>query len=114
MVYHLMDLRIYCLVEADDNNTGLYVSQNYGESWELVCPNRDLIHRPWYYTHIFSDPLNADTVYVTNFQMWKSIDGGRNFFEITTPHGDNHDLWIDPNNNTKYVHIIRNPFINDY
>ena len=95
--------RIYCLVEADDNNTGLYVSQNYGESWELVCPNRDLIHRPWYYTHIFSDPLNADTVYVTNFQMWKSIDGGRNFSEITTPHGDNHDLWIDPNNPLRMI-----------
>ena len=95
--------KVYCLVEADDTNTGLYVSENYGESWKLTCPNRDLIHRPWYYTHIFSDPLNAETVYVTNFQMWKSIDGGKTFSEITTPHGDNHDLWIDPENPLRMI-----------
>src|SRR5262249_6176735 len=42
------------------------------------------------------DPQDPDTVYVTNLRMWKSTDGGRTFTEITTPHGDNHDLWIDP------------------
>ena len=83
-------------VEGDEENTGLFLSEDYGVSWKLRCPNRDLIHRPWYYTHIFSDPVNADTVYVTNYQMWKSTDGGVSFHEITTPHGDNHDLWIDP------------------
>ena len=55
------------------------------------------MHRPWYYTHVFADPGHADTVYVTNLQMWKSTDGGASFTEVTTPHGDNHDLWIDPN-----------------
>ena len=88
--------RVFALVEGDEENTGLFLSEDYGVSWKLRCPNRDLIHRPWYYTHIFSDPVNADTVYVTNYQMWKSTDGGVSFHEITTPHGDNHDLWIDP------------------
>ena len=95
--------RVYALVEGDENNTGLYVSNDYGLSWKLRCPNRDLIHRPWYYTHIFADPVQVDTVYVTNYQMWKSTDGGRHFKEITTPHGDNHDLWIDPTNTRRMI-----------
>ncbi|MCP4073995.1 MAG: glycosyl hydrolase [Hyphomicrobiales bacterium] len=94
---------VYALVEADEENTGLYVSQDYGQSWKLRCPNRDLIHRPWYYTHIFADPVHADTVYVTNYQMWKTTDGGVSFHEITTPHGDNHDLWVDPANPQRMI-----------
>ncbi len=95
--------RIWALVEAKDEQAGLYRSEDYGETWSQVSPNRDLIHRPWYYTHVFADPVDADTVYVTNYQMWKSTDGGRNFHEITTPHGDNHDLWIDPANSRRMV-----------
>ena len=57
----------------------------------------------WYYMHVFADTANADTVYVTNLQMWKSTDGGKDFQEITTPHGDNHDLWIDPNNSNRMI-----------
>ena len=95
--------RVFALVEGDEDNTGLYLSEDYGLSWKLTCPNRDLIHRPWYYTHIFSDPVHADTVYVTNYQMWKSTDGGVSFNEITTPHGDNHDLWIDPLNPSRMI-----------
>ncbi|HRJ45165.1 MAG TPA: glycosyl hydrolase, partial [Caldilineaceae bacterium] len=58
--------------------------------------NRDLMARPWYYMHIFADPQDAETVYVNNLKMWKSTDGGKNYTEISTPHGDNHALWIDP------------------
>ena len=61
------------------------------------------MHRPWYYTHVFADTGHADTVYVTNLQMWKSTDGGASFSEITTPHGDNHDLWIDPNDPSRMI-----------
>lgn len=95
--------RVYALVEAEGDKTGLYRSDDYGDNWVLVSNNRDLMHRPWYYTHVFSDPGQADTVYVTNLQMWKSTDGGRNFVEVTTPHGDNHDLWIDRNNPNRMV-----------
>ena len=51
---------------------------------QMVSPNRDLMHRPWYYTHVFADPQHADTVYVTNLQMWKSTDGGATFNEVST------------------------------
>eukprot|EP01037_Dinobryon_pediforme_P004278 gene4278-4328_t len=88
--------RVWALVEALGDKTGLYRSDNGGESWTQVSSNRDLMHRPWYYTHVFADPAHAETVYVTNLGMWKSTDGGTSFSEIMTPHGDNHDLWIDP------------------
>jgi photosystem II stability/assembly factor-like uncharacterized protein len=88
--------RVYALVEAEGEKIGLYRTDDYGNRWIQVSPNRDLMHRPWYYTHVFADPGQADTVYVTNYQMWKSTDGGVGFTEVTTPHGDNHDLWIDP------------------
>jgi hypothetical protein len=68
-----------------------------------VSSHRDLMHRPWYYTHVFADPGHADTVYVTNLQMWKSTDGGVSYSEVTTPHGDNHDLWIDPRNPRRMI-----------
>jgi photosystem II stability/assembly factor-like uncharacterized protein len=88
--------RVWALLEAEADQTGLYRSEDYGESWVLVSSNRDLMHRPWYYTHVFADPCHAETVYVANLQLWKSTDGGAGFTEIQTPHGDNHDFWIDP------------------
>ena len=93
--------RVWALIECE--KAGLYRSEDCGDSWKLVSPNRDLLHRPWYYTHVFADTTHPDTVYVTNFQMWKSTDGGSNFHEVTTPHGDNHDLWIDSQNNQRMV-----------
>ena len=57
----------------------------------------DLGWRPWYYEHVIAHPTDADTVFVMNMRAWKSTDGGKNFEEFHTPHGDNHALWIDPN-----------------
>ena len=93
--------RVWAIVEAED--AGLYRTEDCGDSWVRTSGNRDLIHRPWYYCHVFADPQHADTVYITNLQMWKSTDGGTNFVEITTPHGDNHDLWIDPNDSQRMI-----------
>ena len=95
--------RVWALIEAEGDKTGLYRSDDYGARWTMVSANRDLMHRPWYYTHVFADTGHADTVYVTNLQMWKSTDGGGSFSEITTRHGDNHDLWIDPNDCSRMI-----------
>ena len=86
--------RIYATVEAGE--PGVYRSDDFGDTWELVSDNRDLQGRPWYYQHIFADPQDADTAWVLNYGAWKSVDGGRTWTEVNTPHGDNHDLWIDP------------------
>ena len=95
--------RVWALVEAEGDKTGLYRSDDYGERWVAMSHNRDLMHRPWYYTHVFADTGHADTVFVTNLQMWKSTDGGASFSEVTTRHGDNHDLWIDPNDPSRMI-----------
>ena len=95
--------RVWALIEALGDKTGLYRSDDYGARWIKVSSNRDLMHRPWYYTHVFADTRNADTVYVANLQLWKSTDGGVSFTEIMTPHGDNHDLWLDPINPNRMI-----------
>ena len=96
------DGRIWAIIE-NKKSGGLYRSEDYGDNWELICEDKNLIQRPWYYCHVFADPKNADTVYVLNLRMLKSIDGGKTFETITTPHGDNHDLWIDPKDTTRMI-----------
>ncbi|HLZ68904.1 MAG TPA: glycosyl hydrolase [Dehalococcoidia bacterium] len=86
--------RVWAIVEAEEG--GLFRSDDAGESWQRVCEDRDIRQRPWYYMHIFADPQDAETVYSLNLKMWRSSDGGKTFTPVTTPHGDNHDLWIDP------------------
>jgi len=86
--------RVWALVESEKG--GLFRSDDYGESWTRVNEENDLRQRAWYYTGVYADPKNAETVYVTNVQFWKSVDGGKSFTKIPTPHGDNHDLWLDP------------------
>ncbi len=88
--------RVWAIIEAKDDQAGVYRSDDGGQTWKQLTSNRDLLARPWYYMHIFADPQDPDTVYVNNLRMWKSTDGGVNWTEITTPHGDNHGLWIDP------------------
>ncbi|HEX3348553.1 MAG TPA: glycosyl hydrolase [Acetobacteraceae bacterium] len=95
--------RVWALIEAVGDKTGLYRTDDYGGRWVQVSSNRDLMHRPWYYTHVFADTGHGNTVYVTNLGMWKSTDGGATFTEILTAHGDNHDLWIDPNNPQRMI-----------
>ena len=93
--------RVWATVEADD--AGLYRSDDAGATWELVTDNQDIQGRPWYYEHIFADPVDADTVWSLNYQAWKSVDGGKTFDQVSTPHGDNHDLWIDPQNPLRMI-----------
>ena len=93
--------RVWAIVEAKDR--GVYRSDDGGDTWEKTSDEAALHQRPWYYHHIFADPNDPETVYVLNLKAWKSTDGGRTFSEITTPHGDNHDLWIDPNDGRRMI-----------
>ena len=94
--------RVWALVESDAA-PGLYRSNDFGETWTLASDRQALRHRPWYYMHVFADPQDEDTVYVNNLRMWKSTDAGAHFAKVPTPHGDNHDLWIDPNDNRRMI-----------
>ena len=85
---------LYAIVEAAEG--GVFRSRDGGQSWEKTSEDRNLRQRAWYYSRIFADPADVESVYVTNVRFHHSRDGGRSFGEIPTPHGDNHDLWIDP------------------
>ena len=88
--------RVFAIIEAEGRKRGLYRSDDSGDTWEKVSSNPELCWRPWYYMHVIAHPTDADTVYVMNRNAWVSIDGGKNFEQFLTPHGDNHALWIDP------------------
>ena len=90
--------RVWAIVEAEGDAGGLYRSDDRGESWRQVNGERRLHARAWYYQHVIAHPTDQDTVYVLNAAMLRSVDGGRNFERIRTPHGDNHSLWIHPDN----------------
>ncbi len=91
--------RIWVLTEAEGERGGVYRSDDGGDSFTRINGDANLRQRPWYYIHIFADPHDENTVYGLNVGFHKSIDGGRTFPErIRVPHGDNHDLWINPDN----------------
>jgi photosystem II stability/assembly factor-like uncharacterized protein len=86
--------RLWAIIEAEDG--GVFRSDDAGRTWRKVNEERRLRQRAWYYTHIYADPKNAESVYVLNVGFFRSLDGGKTFTAIEVPHGDNHDLWIAP------------------
>ena len=88
--------RIYLLVEAKPGG-GLYRSDDAGQTWQLVNSNPSMITRPFYYTTLGADDTNADVVYGGAESFFRSEDGGRTLERMRTPHTDNHDIWINPN-----------------
>ena len=84
---------------AESNKWGLYRSDDGGKSFSRLNKDRVLIARAWYYIHLFAYTEDENTVYVLNAPAMKSTDGGKTFQNVRTPHGDNHDLWINPHDN---------------
>jgi photosystem II stability/assembly factor-like uncharacterized protein len=94
--------RIYALIENAAG--GLFVSQDAGETWELQSKDNNIRQRAWYYSRVFVDPKNENTVYSTNVSLMRSRDGGKTFQAVnTTPHGDHHDMWIDPEDGNRMI-----------
>jgi len=89
--------RIYVLIEAKPGS-GLYRSDDGGQSFQLASTFAQIITRPFYYTTITADPKNADVVYAGSEGYYRSSDAGKTWQTMRVPHGDNHDMWINPNN----------------
>ena len=88
--------RVWAIVEASEG--GVFRSDDGGKSWERTNDDRKIRQRHFYYSRIVADPWDRETVYALNTRLYKSTDGGVTFdTQISTPHGDQHDLWIDPN-----------------
>nr|WP_299340886.1 glycosyl hydrolase [Allomuricauda sp.] len=93
--------RVWAIIEAE--NGGVFRSDDAGKTWKKINENRALRQRAWYYSRIYADTQNKDKVYVMNVSYGVSTDGGKTFTLKNAPHGDHHDLWIDPNNNNRMV-----------
>ncbi len=93
--------KIYALIE--NAKGGLFMSEDGGESWVLNSSDNNIRQRAWYYTKVYVDPVNEDLVYCPNVEFMRSRDGGKTFKSVYTPHGDHHDLWIDPNDGKRMI-----------
>ncbi len=93
--------KIYSLIE--NAGGGLFVSNDGGESWTLASNDNNIRQRAWYYSKVFVDPKNENTVYCPNVEFMRSRDGGKTFQSMNTPHGDHHDLWIDPEDGNRMI-----------
>ncbi|MCI0661130.1 MAG: glycosyl hydrolase [Acidobacteria bacterium] len=93
--------RLWAIIEAEDG--GVFRSDNGGRSWIKVNDQRNLRQRAWYYTRLYADTKNIDTVYVLNVGFYKSNDGGRSYTTLSPPHGDNHDMWIAPDDAQRMI-----------
>ncbi len=95
--------RVWMIIEAEDDQTGVFRSDDAGDTWSLVSQRAELLQRPWYYHRIHAHPTDPERVYIQNTRLWHSSDGGRNYEMIPIPHGDSHDLWIDPNDPERMI-----------
>ncbi|MEP0212219.1 MAG: glycosyl hydrolase [Cellulophaga sp.] len=94
--------RVWAIVE-NKNKGGLYRSDDGGKKWTQVNAERKLRQRAWYYTRLYADTEDVNTVYVLNVQYHKSTNGGKTFSTFNAPHGDHHDLWIAPENPKRMI-----------
>ena len=94
--------RVYALIEAQPGG-GFYRSDDSGQTWTLVNPQASLLQRPFYYTTLGADPTKADVVYAGAESFFKSVDGGKTVTSMRTPHGDNHDIWINPKDGNNMI-----------
>jgi len=97
--------KIYLVVESDSEKEqgGLFVSENAGKSWNRISKDHRLVQRAWYYIEATADPVDENTVYVLSSPAIKSTDGGKTWQNFRAPHGDYHQLWINPNNNKNMI-----------
>lgn len=95
--------RLYALIEAPKEERGVYRSDDQGESFKMVSNKKELTDRPFYYCNIDANPLNADVIFVLATNFHKSVDAGKKWKEINPPHGDNHDMWMNPTDTLEFI-----------
>lgn len=89
---------LYAVIEAPGEEGGVYKSVDQGKTFTQTSSHKGLVNRPFYYTNIELDPTNPDIVYSNANPLLKSVDGGKTWNRMSVPHGDNHDIWLNPNN----------------
>ena len=100
--------RVYALIEVkkpETKKSGLYRSDDGGNTWALANADPRLTSRAWYFNRITIDPQNADVIYMPNVALYRSEDGGKTISVLRgAPGGDDyHELWVDPRNSASMV-----------
>ncbi len=97
--------KVFALIESDSDKEagGLFMSTDAGKNWSLVTNDHRLLQRAWYYIELFIDPLNENTLYVLSAPALRSLDGGKTWEDISSTHGDYHNLWINPKNSENMI-----------
>jgi photosystem II stability/assembly factor-like uncharacterized protein len=90
--------RVYVLIEAQGKEGGLYRSGDRGETWIQVTDYQPIRNRPFYYNNLDAHPKNPDILWAMAEGYFKSTDAGKTWKRQSVPHGDNHDMWINPDN----------------
>ncbi len=93
--------RVYAIIEC--KSRGLYRSDDGGNTWEKQSDDANILQRAWYFSKIFADTKNENIVYALNVGLYRSTDAGKTFKSIQTPHGDHHDMWIDPEDANRMI-----------
>ena len=93
--------RVYAIIEC--KSRGLYRSDDGGNTWEKQSDDANILQRAWYFSKIYADTKNENIVYALNVGLYRSTDAGKTFKSIPTPHGDHHDLWIDPEDANRMI-----------
>jgi photosystem II stability/assembly factor-like uncharacterized protein len=93
--------RVWALIEAQEG--GIFRSDDAGKTWTKTNGENTIKQRAWYYSQIFADPKDENTVYAVNTAFFKSTDAGKTFTGIRNQHGDNHDMWIAPEDPSRFI-----------
>jgi photosystem II stability/assembly factor-like uncharacterized protein len=88
--------RVYVLMEAPPKEGGVYRSDDRGTSWRLVSDFQPIQNRPFYYCNLEAHPTNPDVLWGMAEGYYRSDDAGKTWTRHQTPHGDNHDMWVNP------------------
>ncbi len=91
---------VYALIQADYKGQagGLFRSDDAGQNWKLINNSMDITQRAFYYMEVYVDPKDPNTIYLPNVGIYVSHNSGEKLTALHPPHGDNHELWINPNN----------------
>ena len=95
--------RLFVMVEASEGKGGLYKSEDRGKSFEHMNNREELVNRPFYYLNVESNPLNSDILYSSANRFMISKDAGKTWKSYSTPHGDNHDIWINSSDTSVWI-----------
>ena len=96
--------RVYALIDAG-KKSGLYRSDDGGNTWQLDNGDSRLTSRGWYFMGITVDPNHPDVIYMPNIALYRSEDGGKTISIVRgAPGGDDyHQLWVDPRNSSHLI-----------